>query len=415
MLRTRSKVRVMGRDDLPAVRKILDQDPITHVFVDHRVRSTNLDPRWLGGQLWGYDDGNGVVALCHSAANLIPVGATPDALRAFATQALVQGRQCSAILGQDDDVHQMWEVLSPDWGPARDIRARQPFLTLRAAPLVPPDPRVQRVRADQLDALYPACVAMFTEELGVSPEAGGGARLYRSRIAQLISRGLAFAWIDGDEVVFKAEVAAVTPHAAQVQGVWVNPAYRGQGQCAGGAQRERQRAVGERALDALRDVVVRDVAVQRVRRELRVDREHRVEDVARAERGQHGLERIVERQQVRGAAAGAEREHGLAAQRVGRQQVEEGLEQAAVRGLVDGRGDDHQARRGDLFTRAADGRVVDVRTHQRGGRKVAQHDLGARLAVGEAGQDVAEQGGRTGIRRRTAGECNDGHATGVAL
>ena len=57
MLRTRSKVRVLGRDDLPAVRKVLDQDPVTHVFVDHRVRSTKLDPHWIGGAAWGTTTG----------------------------------------------------------------------------------------------------------------------------------------------------------------------------------------------------------------------------------------------------------------------------------------------------------------------------------------------------------------------
>ena len=71
MLRTRSKVRVLGRDDLPAVRRVLDQDPITHVFVDHRVRATRLDPRWLGGQLWGYDDGSG-------RRRALPRGRQPD-------------------------------------------------------------------------------------------------------------------------------------------------------------------------------------------------------------------------------------------------------------------------------------------------------------------------------------------------
>ena len=64
---------------------------------------------------------------------------------------------------------------------------------------------------------------MFTEELGVSPEAGGGASLYRSRVAQLIAKGLAFARIEDGEVMFKAEVARGTPHAGQVQGVWVRP------------------------------------------------------------------------------------------------------------------------------------------------------------------------------------------------
>jgi hypothetical protein len=137
--------------------------------------------------------------------------------------------------------------------------------------------------------------------------------------------------------------------------------------------------------------------------------------VARAQRRQHGLQRIVEREQVRGAAAGAQHQHGLAAQRVLRQQVEKGLEQAAVGRLVDRRGDHHQPRRGHLLTRATDGRIVEVGTHQRRRRQVAQDDLGPRLAVGEAIEHVAQQGSGTGIRRRAAGECNDGHATGVAL
>jgi len=247
MLRTRSKVRVLGREDLAAARRVLDQDPITHVFVDHRVRATSLDPRRLGGQMWGYDDGTGVVALCHAAANLVPVGATPEALRAFAVQALSQGRKCSAILGPNDDVCQLWDLLGAGWGPAREVRAHQPFLTLGSAPLVAPSPQVRRVRPDQLDILYPACVAMFTEELGVSPEAGSGARLYRSRVSQLISKGLAFAHIEQGTVVFKAEVAAATPHAAQIQGVWVHPDRRGEG-------------ISAPAVAAVAAAVLRDVA-----------------------------------------------------------------------------------------------------------------------------------------------------------
>ena len=41
--------------------------------------------------------------------------------------------------------------------------------------------------------LYPACVAMYTEEVGISPEYGGGAELYRARVTQLVNRGWSFA------------------------------------------------------------------------------------------------------------------------------------------------------------------------------------------------------------------------------
>ncbi|MGH3472294.1 MAG: GNAT family N-acetyltransferase [Nocardioidaceae bacterium] len=228
-LRTKLGVRVLSSADLPEVERVLAQDPITNVFVDHRVRLTRLDSRWLGGEIWGYDDASGLVSMCHSAANLMPVQATPAALHAFAAKALADGRRCSAIIGPHADVAELWRILGPTWGPARSIRPRQPFLTLSAPPLVDPSSKVRRVRPHELDILYPACVAMFTEEVGVSPERDGGAQLYRARVAQLIAKGLAFAHIEGGTVIFKAEVGAVTPRATQVQGVWVAPEHRGQG------------------------------------------------------------------------------------------------------------------------------------------------------------------------------------------
>jgi hypothetical protein len=76
---------------------------------------------------------------------------------------------------------------------------------------------------------------MYTEEVGVSPEAAGGKDLYRARVQQLISRGWSFARFDeSGRVIFKAEVACATPYAAQVQGVFVHPDRRGEGLAVGG-------------------------------------------------------------------------------------------------------------------------------------------------------------------------------------
>jgi uncharacterized protein len=101
-------------------------------------------------------------------------------------------------------------------------------------PALAPDPLVRRTEQADLDVLYPACVAMYTEEVGVSPEVGGGADLYRARVAQLVAKGWSFARIESGRVVFKAEVAAASPYACQVQGVYVDPARRGEGLAAAG-------------------------------------------------------------------------------------------------------------------------------------------------------------------------------------
>ena len=81
--------------------------------------------------------------------------------------------------------------------------------------------------------LVPACVAMFEEEVGYSPLTGGGQH-YRQRVATLIRKGHSLIRRDSHgQVVFKAELGNVSADAVQIQGVWVNPAYRGQGLAAG--------------------------------------------------------------------------------------------------------------------------------------------------------------------------------------
>jgi predicted GNAT family acetyltransferase len=229
MLTTRQGVRVLDGADLDAFLALAGRDPVVNVFADHRARTTNLEPRWLGGEVWGRFAGGELVAACHVGANLVPVQCSEEDARAFAERALTRTRSVSTIVGPHDGVEAFWQTVSAAWGTPREVRWRQPHLEIGGPPLVEPDPAVRRTTRSDLEALYPACVAMYTEEVGVSPEAGGGAELYRARISQLISRGWSFARFDEGRLVFKAEVACASPAAAQVQGVYVPPDLRGQG------------------------------------------------------------------------------------------------------------------------------------------------------------------------------------------
>lgn len=229
MLTTRQGLRVLGAVDLPAFLELAGQDPVVNVFAVHRATTTNLEPRWLGGEMWGrFEDGE-LVAACHVAANLVPIQAGIDDALVFAERALHTRRTASTIVGPQLAVEAFWDRVAPRWGRAREVRWDQRHLAIDEAPHVDPDPGVRvGVRGD-LPTLYPACVAMYTEEVGISPEIGGGADLYRARVAQLIGRAWSFVRYDGDELVFKAEVACASPSAAQIQGVWVPPHRRGEG------------------------------------------------------------------------------------------------------------------------------------------------------------------------------------------
>ncbi|HET6626133.1 MAG TPA: GNAT family N-acetyltransferase [Nocardioidaceae bacterium] len=234
MLRTQHGLRLLGPSDLPAMLDLAARDPVVNVFVDYRARLTTLDPRWMGGEMWGYVEDGKLVSACHAAANLVPVEATAAAVRAFAARGIQQRRRCSTIVGPRDTVAPLWDELSAHWSRPRELRWNQPHLEISDPPRIAPDKEVRRTTPADLDLLYPACVAMYTEEVGVSPEAAGGADLYRARVAQLIGKGWSFARIEHGRVVFKAEVAAVSPYACQVQGVFVDPARRGEGLAAAG-------------------------------------------------------------------------------------------------------------------------------------------------------------------------------------
>jgi predicted GNAT family acetyltransferase len=232
--RARQGVSVLGPTELPEFLQLTARNPVVNAFAEYRARSTHLEPRLLAGEIWGRYDAGQLVAACHVGANLVPVECTEDDARAFAERALTRPRSVVTIVGPQDQVWPMWDSLSESWGPSREARWDQPHLELAQGPLVAPDPSVRQTTPDDFDALYPACVAMYTEEVGIDPEAEGGAPIYRSRVRQLIGLGWSFARIEGGRVVFKAEVAHATPRAAQIQGVWVAPERRGQGLAAAG-------------------------------------------------------------------------------------------------------------------------------------------------------------------------------------
>jgi uncharacterized protein len=236
---TQTTTRVLEPSDLGAALAILESEPVANAFVTSRVQIAGLDPWRLGGEMWGwYADGR-LRSLCYSGANLVPICATPEAVRAFADRARRAGRRCSSIVGPAEPTAQLWRLLEPGWGPAREVRANQPLMVTESPSAeVTPDPLVRRIRKDEIELLMPACVAMFTEEVGYSPVAADGGAVYRGQVTSLVASGRSFVRIDegatGPAVTFKAELGSVTREAVQVQGVWVRPERRGEGLAAPG-------------------------------------------------------------------------------------------------------------------------------------------------------------------------------------
>jgi predicted GNAT family acetyltransferase len=220
-------VRRLSGADRAAVTHLLEREPVAAVLVAERMEQ-------LGRFAWPKDVtllGYGrrmIESICWVGANLVPICAEPPAVAAFAEVLAGEQRWCSSIVGPADAVLGLWERLGAQWGPCREVRPNQPLLVAKGPPPISPDPHVRLAGPADLPALFPAAVAMYTEEVGVSPLVDGGSG-YRERIAELIRAGRAYVRMVDGQVVFKAELAVVSRHTAQVQGVWVAPRWRGQG------------------------------------------------------------------------------------------------------------------------------------------------------------------------------------------
>jgi predicted GNAT family acetyltransferase len=226
--------RLLGDAERGSVERLLDGDPFGGAQVAERISMAGLAWWRQDARIFGYGSRRHLESLCWLGANLIPVNASAAAVSAFADMVANEPRGCSSIVGSADAVLGLWSRLAPSWGPSRDVRPNQPLMATSSPAPVPADPGVRLVRPEEIDLLFPAAVAMYTEEVGVSPTADGGERSYRERVGELVRARRAYARVINGQVVFKAELAVVTRHTAQIQGVWTAPEWRGRGLARGG-------------------------------------------------------------------------------------------------------------------------------------------------------------------------------------
>jgi predicted GNAT family acetyltransferase len=80
----------------------------------------------------------------------------------------------------------------------------------------------------ELDLVVPLQAQLALAESGVNPlerDPEG----FRQRCARRIEQGRTWVWVEGGEIVFKADVVSDTPAVIYLEGIWTNPNRRSQG------------------------------------------------------------------------------------------------------------------------------------------------------------------------------------------
>ena len=220
-------VRPLVRTDIQAVLDLALQDEISNCFLINRLQELQQYTWSLQNEFVVYEENGKIESAVYSGANIIPLNTFEKSQIQFAQYLLDQPKRISSIVGSKEQVLSFWQILQTFMPSPREIRPTQPLLVIDDSPLVAPDQFVQPALMRDLDLLIPACVSMFTEEVGISPVGEISEKSYRNRVAEVINQRKMFARIENNQVLFKAEIGVSTDKVCQVQGVWVPPHLRG--------------------------------------------------------------------------------------------------------------------------------------------------------------------------------------------
>jgi GNAT superfamily N-acetyltransferase len=219
---------LLDNDAQTEVLEFLERRPIQTAMLAGLIRDNGLRSHFNRGYFYGCrnraGEFEGVALVGH--ATLFETSTD----RALETLAGIAQRCATThmIMGEKSLLNQFWGFYSRPEPKRRTCRERLLEL-LPPFPAGEPISGLRHATLDELDLILPIHAQMAFDESGVDPlekDAEG----FRYRYARRILKHRTWVWIDDGKPIFKAEIVSDTPQVAYLEGVWVNPEFRSQGQ-----------------------------------------------------------------------------------------------------------------------------------------------------------------------------------------
>jgi predicted GNAT family acetyltransferase len=206
----------------------LSERPIHTVCMIGLIRDNGLISEHNRGTFYGCRNSEGrlegVALIGH--ATLIETR-TRGAIREFALVAQIHNR-LHMIMAEQEKVEEFWNYYADDGQPMR-LACRELLFELKNALETRNEIKGLRLATlDDLNLVAPVHAAMAEAESGVNPletDREG----FLSRCARRISKNRVWVMVEDDKLIFKADIQAETPEIIYLEGVYVNPEFRGTG------------------------------------------------------------------------------------------------------------------------------------------------------------------------------------------
>lgn len=224
-----SKVSLLKAADTAEVQEFLSIRPVHTVVMSSFILDNGIESELNRGKFYGHrnSDGtlDGVALIGHST--LVEVR-TDDALRALAFAARTSETPIHLIMSRGNAAERFWQHLTDG--------IRQPRLSCTeelfeiSFPFMVQNTEWKLRNADltQLTAVAEAQAEVAFIECGVDPLVRDREGFLK-RVARRIEQDRIFVVMEGNELVFKADIIAETNNVIYLEGVYVSEKYRGRG------------------------------------------------------------------------------------------------------------------------------------------------------------------------------------------
>lgn len=224
-----SRVSHLSERDRLEVLRFLAERPVHTVVMTSFINDNGMENELNRGKFFGYrgekGELEGVALIGHST---LVEARSDDALRALAFTARKTDTPIHLLMSSGNAAEIFWKYFSGGLTQPRLTCTENLFEVSFPFPVQKTDRRLKNADMSHLIAVAEAQAEIAFAECGVDPMLKDREGFLK-RVARRIEQKRVFIVTDGDELVFKADIIAETDQVIYLEGIFVGPAYRGQG------------------------------------------------------------------------------------------------------------------------------------------------------------------------------------------
>ncbi len=224
-----SRARELKTEDITEVQSFLSIRPVHTVVMSSFIVDNGIESELNRGKFYGYrnlaGELEGVALIGHTT---LVEARTDEALKALAFKARTSETPIYLVMLNGNDAETFWKYLSGGVSEPRLKCIEELFEISFPFAVQQSEWKIQNADMSQLLPVAEAQAEVAFIESGVDPMVRDREGFLK-RVARRIEQKRVFVAMDGDKMVFKADIVAETDNVIYLEGVYVSPDYRGNG------------------------------------------------------------------------------------------------------------------------------------------------------------------------------------------